>query len=244
MKKERIPWSTVKIISGSQKGRIGNYDDDTLDDKRAIVYFGSPMYLDEYHLLPHRSLAPITTSDLMTRHEEIVRTLKGAERATNVERADLLAELALIDNELAERMFVARLTSSENKEVFISHSSKDKQFATRLSVDLANAGHSPWLDEWKIRVGESIPLKVSEGIETCDAMIVVLSEHAVASKWVENEWQTKYWEEITKGQVKVLPVLLKQCQIPTLLKIKKYADFTQGYNLGLESLLVGLQDEH
>lgn len=241
MKKDRIAWGTVKIISGSHKGRIGNYDDDTLDDKRAIIYFGSPMYIDQHHLLPHRSLAPITIPDLMTRHQEIARILRGSVKVSAVKRVDLLAELGLIDNELAERMFVARLTASGSKEVFISHSSKDKVFATNLSVDLANAGHLPWLDEWKIRVGESIPVKISQGIEACAAMVVILSEHAVASRWVENEWQAKYWDEITQGQVKVLPVLIKKCQIPTLLKTKKYADFTQDYGEGLRNLLIALQ---
>ena len=73
-------------------------------------------------------------------------------------------------------------------------------------------------------------------------MIVVLSEHAVISRWVENEWQAKYWEEVTEGQIKVLPVLAKQCEVPTLLMTKKYADFTQSYNDGLESLLIALQN--
>lgn len=127
--------------------------------------------------------------------------------------------------------------------MFISHSSKDKQFARWLAVELANSGHSPWLDEWKIRVGESIPLKVSQGIKDCHALIVVLSEHAVASRWVENEWHAKYWDEISEGRVMVLPVLLKKCEIPTLLKAKKYADFTEDYNEGLETLLIALKDE-
>lgn len=241
MKKERLPWSTVKIISGSHKGRIGNYDDDTLDDKHAIVYFGSPMYMSEYHLLSHKHFAPTTIDDLMTRHGEILKTLKGRAKVSVSKQAELFAELSLIDNELAERMFTARLTAGETKKVFISHSSKDKEFVRWLAVDLANAGHPPWLDEWKIRVGESIPTKVSQGIQTCDAMVVVLSEHAVTSKWVENEWQAKYWEEIVEGQIKVLPVLARQCEIPTLLKTKKYANFTQSYNEGLESLLIALQ---
>lgn len=241
MSKDRISWSTVKITGGLHKGRIGNYDDDTEDDKHAIVYFGSPMYLSEYHLLSHKHLAPITTADLIMRHEEISKTLKGKTRVGIRKQAELLAELSLINNELAERMFTARLTESETKKVFISHSSKDKEFVRWLAVDLANAGHYPWLDEWEIRVGESIPTKVSQGIQSCDAMVVVLTEHAVTSRWVENEWQAKYWEEITEGQIKVLPALARQCEIPTFLKAKKYANFTQSYTDGLESLLLALQ---
>jgi hypothetical protein len=117
----------------------------------------------------------------------------------------------------------------------------DKQFARWLTVDLGKAGHSPWLDEWKIRVGESIPKKISEGIEDCDVVVVVLSEHALKSRWVENEWQAKYWQEIMDDKILVLPILLKQCEVPTLLQAKKYADFTESYNHGLEDLLLALQ---
>jgi hypothetical protein len=148
----------------------------------------------------------------------------------------------MIDGALAGRMIRSRLTTAEEKhQVFISHSSKDKQFARWLAVDLANAGHSAWLDEWKIRVGESIPTRVGEGIEECDALVVVLSEHAVKSQWVENEWQAKYLHEIRDRRVRVLPALLQKCEIPTLLQAKKYADFTCDWTDGLEELLIALR---
>ncbi len=63
------------------------------------------------------------------------------------------------------------------------------------------------------------------------------------SRWVENEWHAKYWDEIAEGKIRVLPVLLRPCKIPTLLKTKKYADFTKNYNSGLEELLFALVDD-
>jgi hypothetical protein len=238
---EKFEWGTVKITGGHHKGRIGYYDDDDDDNRNEVVYFGNAFLASGYFLIPHKHLASITTSDLIKRHEEIYSQIGlGAPKVSDRIRADLLTELSLIDNELAERWVQAKIARPRSKKVFISHSSKDKQFARWLSVDLGNVGHDPWLDEWKIRVGESIPLKVSEGIETCDAMIVVLSESAMKSKWVENEWHAKYWEEIEKSKVMVLPALLQQCEIPVLLKTKKYADFRHDYASGLEDLLVSL----
>lgn len=243
MKNQQLSYGTVKIIGGVCKGRIGNYDDDDDDDKNAIVYFGDPFYTPEYYLLPYKHLTPVTIPDLMGRYEEIPRTLNGKPKVSATKRADLLAELSLIEGELSERMLVSQLTSGGKKNIFLSHSSKDAQFAKWLAVDLANVGHSVWLDKWKIRVGDSIPVKISQGINACDARMVVLSEDAVASRWVENEWQAKYWDEITEGRVMVLPILYKACMIPTLLKTKKYADFTEDYNTALESLLIALRDE-
>jgi len=151
-----------------------------------------------------------------------------------------LTEYALVQADLMDRMFTARLTRGSGKRVFISHSSKNKQFATWLSVDLANVGHDPWLDEWKILAGESIPAKISKGIEDCDFVVVVLSEHAVASHWVEREWQAKYWDEVSRGEIQVIPALLRKCEIPLLMRTKKYADFSESYNHGLEDLLVAI----
>lgn len=107
-------------------------------------------------------------------------------------------------------------------------------------MDLEANGYIPWLDEWDIKVGESIPEKISNGLQEADFVIVILSEDSVSSKWVEREWQTKYWGEIEKGQVNVLPLLLKDCKIPELLKTKKYADFRGDFNSGLSSLLEAL----
>jgi hypothetical protein len=102
----------------------------------------------------------------------------------------------------------------------VPHSSRDKGFAVSLAADLGNIGHYIWLDEWEIRVGESIPTKINQGIEQSDVLIVVLSEHAVASHWVEREWQAKYWQEVDSGRITVIPVLHRPCTVPALLRSK------------------------
>lgn len=69
---------------------------------------------------------------------------------------------------------------------------------------------------------------------------MVLSDNSNQSKWVEREWHTKYWAEVQSGQVKVLPILLKDCEIPELLKMKKYADFRNNHNDGLDDVLLAI----
>jgi hypothetical protein len=122
-------------------------------------------------------------------------------------------------------------------KIFISHSSKDKKFARKLAKSLSVFGFPPWLDELEIHVGDSIVQKVQQGLEDCDFMVLVLSKNSVKSKWVENEWQTKYWEEIETKKIKVLPALTERCRIPKLLLIKKYADFRTSYEKGLLELV-------
>jgi hypothetical protein len=128
--------------------------------------------------------------------------------------------------------------------IFISHSSKDKKFVRTLAADLRKLGHGVWLDEYEISVGESIVSKVGTGIGQAEFVIVVLSQNSVASGWVEREWQTKYWHEVSTGRVSVLPVLLENCMVPALLRAKKYAGFRSDYKLGLISLATSLQPYH
>jgi hypothetical protein len=120
--------------------------------------------------------------------------------------------------------------------IFISHSSTDDGFCQKLAEDLRCLGYDPWLDKDKISVGQSIPVEISRALEACRYLIIVLSDQAVKSKWVETEWAAKLWQEIDRAQIAVLPVLKDKCQIPAILKPKRYADFTDNYAVGLVQL--------
>ncbi|MCE5232730.1 MAG: toll/interleukin-1 receptor domain-containing protein [Mizugakiibacter sp.] len=242
-----LDWGPVKVLAGPHKGRIG-YLDDT-EGRSGYVYFGTFMLALRSNRIQLRYLAPITTADLMQRHEVLFRVLHMPSNVRPYgdlndpeEFIDHLLEYSFVQEQLMDRMFTARLAQSSGKKVFISHSSKDKQFATWLSVDLANRGHQPWLDEWKIKAGQSIVKAIANGLDDCDFVIVVLSENSVQSRWVEREWHEKCWDEVSSGRISVIPVLLEECEIPRFLKTKKYADFTGSFNDGLEDVLIALSD--
>jgi hypothetical protein len=165
-------------------------------------------------------------------------------RLSDFKQLDLFYEFYYIIDILMERWQVAQQTikNGSGKRVFISHSSVDKLAAKWISVDLSNKGHRPWLDEWEIKIGESIPSKIARGLDDCDAVVVLLSPHSVNSGWVEREWQSIYWDEVAKGEILVLPVLLEDCEIPRLLKMKKYADFRKGTSQALRDLSDALLD--
>lgn len=252
-----IYYGPVKVVEGPLAGRIGYYDDDDHDFEDeddevgiavAIVYFGDPFIARGYYPVPATFIRAVTTEDLLRRREELHDLCGGYAKIKNpklkIKKKDefnYLAELHYVDAVLVDRMVKARYsTESSGKKIFISHSSKDKTTARWIGTDLKAAGHTPWFDEWDIHVGESIPEKISEGLSSADFVIVVLSEHAIQSKWVEREWQAKYWSEVEKGRIHVLPALLRDCELPELLKMKKYADFRHDYSNGIEDLLVAI----
>ena len=66
---------------------------------------------------------------------------------------------------------------------------------------------------------------------------MILSKNSVNSSWVEKEWKRKCWEEINSDLITVLPIIANDCKIPKLLQTKKYADFREGYSVGLLHLM-------
>jgi hypothetical protein len=126
-------------------------------------------------------------------------------------------------------------------EIFLSYSSSDKPFVRKLAEDLRSRGHSVWLDEWEIKVGECIPTRIEAGLEESEFVVLVMSQRACSSAWVEREWKSKYWQEVNSQQVMILPVLLESCDIPQLLKTKRYADFRTDYEVGLLDLLASIE---
>jgi len=84
----------------------------------------------------------------------------------------------------------------------------------------------------KYKAGDSIPTQIGIGIDDCDFVLLLLSEKSTSSNWVEREWQAKYWREVQENKVMVIPVLVEDCKIPTLLQTKKYADFRSDYTEG------------
>lgn len=121
--------------------------------------------------------------------------------------------------------------------VFISHSSRDKRFAEQLADDLRAVGHEPWFDAWNIQSGDHIVSELQGGLAVADYVVIVLTPAALASGWVEREWQAAYWAEIAQRNVVVLPALLRKCELPVFLREKLYADFTTRYSLGLAKIL-------
>jgi len=109
--------------------------------------------------------------------------------------------------------------------IFISHSSANKDVAGKLAQDLNILGHAPWLDAWEIGVGDSISKQIEKGIDKADFFILLLSKQASESRWVEEEWRSMYSTAIYEEKTMILPCLLEDCQIPRLLRDRRYADF-------------------
>ena len=73
-------------------------------------------------------------------------------------------------------------------DVFISHADEDKDEVARpLAVALEALGLLVWYDEFVLRIGDNLRLKIDEGIANSRFGVVVLSEHFFAKQWSQYE---------------------------------------------------------
>lgn len=69
-------------------------------------------------------------------------------------------------------------------KVFISHSSKDKWAARKISEDLEKRGIQSFLDEKDIATGSAIDTSIQEHLGECNDFLILLSPASIASAWV------------------------------------------------------------
>ena len=129
-------------------------------------------------------------------------------------------ELEFVNTLFYERHITTHTLSKSGLKLFISHSSQDKGYANLLYADLKDAGCIPWLDQWDILGGQSIPTEIEKGIDNSDFLLILLSKNSVTSSWVRAEWESSIWDENQDKQVRVIPILIEECTIPEILKTK------------------------
>lgn len=109
--------------------------------------------------------------------------------------------------------------------VFLSHSHADKPFARKLAADLRVAGHTVWIDEAEINIGDSLVAKIREGIDQVDFVAAIISSSSVESQWVTRELDLASNREMREKRVVVLPLLVEKVKLPGFLDGKLYGDF-------------------
>ena len=102
---------------------------------------------------------------------------------------------------------------------FISYSAKDEAFAKRLHADLQDKGVRCWFAPEDLKIGDKIRERIDESIRVYDKLLLILSEHSMASQWVEGEVETALRKERDpKGKHKT--VLFPICLDDAVMKVE------------------------
>jgi len=90
--------------------------------------------------------------------------------------------------------------------LFICHVSEDKDdFVAPLAAELREK-YEVWYDDYELRLGDSLPERIDDGLKRCDFGIVILSKAFFAKKkWARAELDGLFALEIKRGKI-ILPV--------------------------------------
>lgn len=123
-------------------------------------------------------------------------------------------------------------TATDKIKVFLSHSHDDKDFVKKLNEELEKNNIRTWYDDKDMDIGDILSVAISEGIKQSWCFLIVVSQNALKSGWIEYELNEAYHDHITLKK-KILPVLygdISDEQIPERLKKHLYADFRKEDN--------------
>src|SRR5262245_13375118 len=109
-------------------------------------------------------------------------------------------------------------------KIFLSHSTKDKQFVQTLAHELEAEGIEPWLCEVDIERGDNFVAKIEEGLREADLTLLFWSPEAALSDWTRLEWTSVTAREISESRTRLGLVLLRDCAMPELLRVKHRID--------------------
>ena len=124
------------------------------------------------------------------------------------------------------------------REVFLSHSSRDRRTATRIAAILRDHGIPVWYSQTHLRGAQQWHDEIGVALNRCDWFIVLVSKSAVASRWVKHE--LVFALNSQRYENKVLPVKIAACdpaELSWTLQNFQIVDFTGGFLKGARALL-------
>lgn len=148
-----------------------------------------------------------------------------------------------------------RMHPIQHHSLFISYSSKDEVLACRLHSDLQASGVRCWFAPEDLKIGDKFRQRIDEAIHRQDKLLLLLSEHSIASTWVESEVEAALEKEDRQQCEVLFPVHLddavmqtSQAWAATLRRTRHIGDFTkwtkpEAYQRALERLLRDLKTE-
>lgn len=120
------------------------------------------------------------------------------------------------------------MARNKTYDIFLSHSSVDKEFTDKLHGLLELSGFHVWYDEKRLTGSTQLLSGLPKYINDSEAFIVVLSQDSCRSSWVQDEYG--YGRSLMdKGELKtIIPVVIDDCEIPGFYNNYKWIDCKDG----------------
>jgi len=132
------------------------------------------------------------------------------------------------------------------RDVFISYGHADAAWVRTLAANLHHAELEVFYDEWRIEHGDVLVHKLDEGILTSRNGILVVSPASLSRPYVQAEYAAMMRRALA-GKQRLIPVLLKDGELPPLLATLVPVDFRNAdgpdYHARLAELIRVLKGE-
>jgi hypothetical protein len=110
-------------------------------------------------------------------------------------------------------------------DVFLSHSSKDKDIVRDVAERLKADGLRVWFDEWILKPGDSLPKKLDDGLEESRVLVLFMSANAFGSDWAQLEAGAFRFRDPLNKELRFIPVRLDAAPIKGALAQFLYVDW-------------------
>src|SRR5262245_12377641 len=102
-------------------------------------------------------------------------------------------------------------------DVFLSHSSKDKEVVRAVAERLRADGLRIWFDEWELKPGDNLPKKLDDGLEESRVLVLFMSANAFGSDWALLESGAFRFRDPLNKERRFIPVRLDETPIKSSL---------------------------
>jgi hypothetical protein len=100
------------------------------------------------------------------------------------------------------------------KQVFLSHSAKDKQFVSSLARVLRRYKVPYWYSKFSLEGAQQWHDEIGKALRHCNWFVLILSPNSVKSEWVKHELMFALSNKRYRGRI--VPLLLKPCKFAKL----------------------------
>ena len=127
--------------------------------------------------------------------------------------------------------------ASRPKEIFLSHSSQDRSFVTRLTKVFKQNGIHYWYSATHIKGAKQWHDEIGKALSRCDWFLLILTPKSVKSTWVKRE--LLYVLNESRYNERIIPLLRKPCahsELSWTLSEYQFVDFTSDFDAGCSQM--------
>ncbi len=117
------------------------------------------------------------------------------------------AKAAKLVVDIRDKKHAASRAKFEKPVAFISHDSKDKDFARQLAVEMTRLSCPVWFDEFTLKIGDDLRAKIEKGLKEAKRCILIISPDYIRNeRWASTEFESIFNRELMERTKVILPL--------------------------------------